>query len=1424
MAMHPTGKPDSDEPSGDVAVRSDEAIASWELTRGVLGSEAGLTTELKPDAPAGSAGATGAQGLPASFGRYQVRNALGTGGYGAVYLGHDTQLDRPVAIKVLRGGPEVQQDKAEQFLQEARRLAQLSHPGIVAVHDVGLEAGQVYIVSDYLDGPHLARWIEDKRPDWPAAAGIAAAVADALAHAHARLIVHRDIKPANIIFTPDRGPVLVDFGLGLDEARAGGRELGVVAGTPTYMAPEQVAGTAHRIDGRTDIYSLGVVLYEMLCGRVPFRASSLRELLRQVRDDEPQPPRQLNREIPPEMERICLKAMAKRLKDRYTTATDLADELRRVSQSAGSASLASYRLSLGGTFSGGLQAPSSASFQRDPHPSSSTRRRAREAERRQVTVLVCGCDLFESDFYLENLEAEDQSDALKAFQRACEDGVCRFDGAVVQCSERGLLACFGYPVAHEDAARRAVRAGLAILEQMEALRGRLRRDHDVELKLWVGIHTGLALVESGEDAISLVGDARNVAVRLEDAAEPGGVVITEATERLIRGHCQCASLGHRKVKGVSQPVELFLVQALGEDRNPIELAESAGLTPLTGRDHEISLLKDRWEQAQEGMGQVVLIIGEPGLGKSRLVHTLKQHVLGQMVEGEADRPVIEWRCSPHFQNTALYPAINFYERALVFGREEPPQARFDRLVRGLDQYGLARPETLPLWASLLSLPIEDRYPALALSPVRQREETFRAMLEWLRTRAARRPVLFVVEDLHWVDASTLEFLGQFLAEGLHDSILTVLTFRPEFQTPWPAVAHQTSLALNRLTRRQVADMMRKKVGGDLPQQVLDQIYDRAGGVPLFVEEFAKMVQETAALDHAGPGTAPTHALPAHEIPSTLQDLVMARLDRMEDERELAQLAAALGREFAYDVLAAVASVDEPALQAELAKLVQAEILYPKGHPPRCTYMFKHALLEDALYSALVKSKRQQFHKRIAAVLEEHFPQIAETQPELLAHHWTEAGQAGDAIGYWLKAGLRSRERAAESEAIGHLKRGLALLDSLEETRERDEQKLKILTTLAPAYIAVRGYAAPEVGPILHRAHELCQRIGDELQQFGIMLGNWEWHLVRGDLRSSVDLAADGMTLAERRNDPGMLMEALFMRGATLFYRGQFADARICHEQAIAAYDDRDRTRLWAAHSGHNAGVTHRCYLALVLWHLGYPDQALRLDRQTQDLAGTIGHAFSMGHANDFTAFLRLYCRLGAEARAAAEQELTLATDQGFQLWHALGMLHKGAGMLLEGRRVEALPLILQGYSSFRATGAELRVPSYLGLLADAYMQNGRLAEARKALTEGLEIAEKNDDRCHDAELHRLTGELLLAESADQLAAAEACFQRAIETAGRQQSRGWEFRAAMSLARLWQRQGRRNEALTALAAVYNTYTEGFATPDLVDAKALLEALA
>ncbi|HEV7998586.1 MAG TPA: protein kinase, partial [Planctomycetaceae bacterium] len=725
--------------------------------------------------------------VPTAFGRYTVTRALGAGSFGTVYLGHDAQLDRPVAIKVLRSGPNVPPEEADRLMQEARKLARLHHPGIVTVHDVGTQDGQVFIVSNYLDGQNLAERLKQNAPSWQDAARIAASVADALAHAHAHFTIHRDVKPANIIMTSNGQPVLVDFGLALDDSSAGGRELGLVSGTPSYMAPEQVAGAAHRIDGRTDIYSLGVVLYQMLCGRVPFRASTTRELLRQVRDDEPQPLRQIVLNLPPELERICFKALAKRIQDRYVTASDLAEDLRRALQLASDTTASSSsRQSIvlepdapaagstlpgstlpGSTLPGSVpsgatvsgMSVASASFANSPPLASSrsssmrssanlssSRRRIREAERRQVTVLICGTDLFESEAYLENLEAEDQAKVLNVFQQACTAAVRPFDGTVVQCNEQGLLACFGFPVAYEDSARRAARAGLNLLTAMDELGKQFQTRYQLDLSPWVGLHTGPALVEEKEDAFSLVGEARNVALKLAESAGPGQLICTEATHRLIWFRFQCASLGRRKIKGVPEPVELFEVQGLSLNRTSLDAAGPTGLTPLTGRDHETALLQDRWEQAKEGMGQVVLLPGEAGVGKSRLVYTLEQHVESQGSEAESTTAgsassaeaqatqgatVIKWRCSPHFQNTGLYPAIEFFKQALALSPGEAPSAQFDHLIDYLNENDLARPDTVPLFASLLSLPADERFPALGLSPVREREEMFQALQDWL---------------------------------------------------------------------------------------------------------------------------------------------------------------------------------------------------------------------------------------------------------------------------------------------------------------------------------------------------------------------------------------------------------------------------------------------------------------------------------------------------------------------------------------------------------------------------------------------------------------------------------------------------------------------------------------------------------------------
>jgi class 3 adenylate cyclase/predicted ATPase len=1314
-------------------------------------------------------------------------------------------------------------------MEEARRLARLSHPGIVTVYDVGIQDGNLFVVSAFLEGLDLGRWLKENRPTWIESTRITAALAEALAHAHSRLIVHRDVKPTNIILNVQREPVLVDFGLALDEAQSGASELGIMSGTPSYMSPEQAAGMAHRIDGRTDIYGLGVVLYEMLTGHLPFRGQDLEEIIRQLREDEPQPPRQLAPDLPPDLELACLKALAKQQHDRYSTALDLAQDLRRVLAAASEMPTARQPLSEISPRPSAATPPSRGATTRRP----SSRRRSHSAERRQVTLLACGCDLFATAKYLEETDAEDQSNVLRAFQQACEQAVANGEGTIVQCDEHGLLACFGYPVAFEDASYRAAKAGLALRENMKILGEQLRQKHGLELNAWIGIHTGAAVVESSETAISLVGEARNVALRLEDVATPGQIICTDATRRLIETSFQFHEIGRKKLKGVSQEVELFQLEGTRSAEDQRDMDEPETLTPLTGRDHELSLLRDRWSQVRDGEGRSVLLMGEPGLGKSRLVQALKEHLAEESggrvpVGGGASAStshrqtlsIVEWRCSPHFTNTSFYPVVRFFERLLGFTRDEAPAARLEKLVHHLGEYRLDRPDVVPLFAVLLSLPLDDRFPALQLSPIREREETFRGLERWLSALATRRPILFICEDLHWADASTLEFVGRLVGEAPTDPILTLLTARTEFQPPWPVTAHQTTLALSRLTHEQAREMILKKSGSALSDSMVERVYQRAGGVPLYLEEFTKILQPADST----PAEAPAKSAASREIPATLQDLIMARVDRIEGEREVAQLAAVLGHEFNHDLLAAVARLDESTLAAEMRHLVQADIIHQRGRPPSCVYTFKHALLEDALYNSMVKSTRQQFHRRIAEVLEAEFGiLLVETRPELLAHHFTEAGLPDKAVRYWLQAGLRSRERSAEIEAIGHLTRGLALIPMLPESPERDVLELELLGPLGTAYIAAHGYAAPEVGPVFQRARALCEHVGEPRQWLAMLLGIWEWHTVRGDLRLCLTLAEEGVEFATRLNDPGMLMEASFMVGETMLYRGDFTTAREWFSNAVENYDDRERTRQWADFTGHDAGITCRSNLAIALWHLGYPDQALQVNREMCRLAREIGHPFSLAYALHHTAWLCQYLRLGQETEVAADEQISIATAQGFALWIATGTFYKGEGLLLQDDRAKGLALLLQGLSAFRRTGAEVSLTCLLAVVGQACTQFSRFRDAHEVLDEGLALVEKNDECCQQAELYRLKGELLIAESTGNESAAEDYFQKALATARQQQSKAWTLRAATSLARLWQRQDRIPQARELLSGIYNSYTEGFTTPDLTAARALLDTL-
>jgi class 3 adenylate cyclase/predicted ATPase len=1058
-----------------------------------------------------------------------------------------------------------------------------------------------------------------------------------------------------------------------------------------------------------------------------------------------------------------------------------------------------------------------------------------EAERRQLTVLFC--DLVDSTPLASQLDPEDLREVVRAYQDTCAKVIARFDGHIAQYLGDGLLVYFGYPLAHEDDAQRAVRTGLGMIEALGQLNTRLAQERGVHLAVRLGVHTGLVVVGdmgggTRQEQLAL-GETPNIAARLQGLAAPNTLVISAATLQLLGGFFACQSLGTRPVKGIAQPLEVYQVLYESTARSRLEAVGSTDLTPLVGREQEVQLLLERWVQVKEGVGQVVLLSGEAGIGKSRLVQVLKEQVAT-----EPQAWLTPCQCSPYHQHSALYPMIELLERVVLqFDRDETLQQKLSKLEGHLVQYGLPLAEAMPLHTALLSLPLPADYAPLTVSPEQQKQKTMQALLTTLLRIAAQQPVLFVMEDLHWVDPSTLAFLSLLVDQGPTARILTLLTYRPDFSPPWMGRSHLTQVMVNRLPQRQAVEVIRQVARGKaLPSEVVEQIVAKTDGVPLFVEELTKMVLESSLLQEREVSYALTGPLPPLAIPATLHDSLMARLDRLAMVKGLAQLGATLGREFAYDLLQAVSLLEEETLQRGLHQLVEAELLYQRGLPPTATYRFKHVLIQDAAYQSLLRSTRQQYHQRIAQALESRFPDIVETQPALLAHHYTEAGAMAQALPYWRRAGQDAGERSAHLEAIAHVSKGLEVLQTLPNSPERVQHELALHLALGASLTATEGYGAPEVERAYTRARTLCQEMGDTPQLIPVLFGLWRFYVQRGQLQTARELGEQCLTLAQRGYEPVHLLRAHNTLGVTLFYLGELPQARTHLEQG----DSLGEPQTPRAHSFvQDPVVAYRTYVALVLWLLGYPDQALQRSHDALNLAQELAHPHSLAFTLDLAAWLHQLRREEPVALERAEAAVTLATAQGFALWVAAGTIWRGWALAEQGQREEGITLMHQGLEAWRATGAEVWQPHVLALLAEAYGKSGQAEAGFRVLAEAVAVVEKTGEHLSDAELARLQGELLLQSGVQGLASsvssahitfpiphaeeAEACFRAALDIARRQQAKSLELRAALSLSRLWQQQGKRAEAYELLAPIYGWFTEGLDTADLQEAKALLEDL-
>jgi class 3 adenylate cyclase/predicted ATPase len=1036
-----------------------------------------------------------------------------------------------------------------------------------------------------------------------------------------------------------------------------------------------------------------------------------------------------------------------------------------------------------------------------------------EAERRQLTVMFC--DLVGSTPLSTRFDPEDLREVIGAYHRCVADTVGRFAGFVAKYMGDGVLVYFGYPEAHEDDAERAVRAGLAVIDAIS----RLAAPEPLNVRL--GVASGLVVVGDliGAGAAQergVVGETPNLAARLQALAQPKTLVIAESTRRQIGALFEIEDLGPQALAGFVEPQRVWRVVRESGVLSRFEALRSEA-APLVGRDEDLDLLLRCWQQARAGEGRVVLLSGEPGIGKSRLTAELGGGIASEPHTG------LRYFCSPHHQDSALYPFVIQLEHFAGFAREHTAEEKLDKL-RALLAPGAHSDAEIELLAELLLLPSSAG--DLNLSPQRRREMLFEALMRQLESLSRSRPILMVFEDAHWIDPTTRELLDLTVDRVARLPVLLVVTFRPEFQHTWTAQPHVNTLALNRLDGRDGAALVERLAGNaGLARETVDEIVERADGVPLFVEELTKAVLESGLRDGRVAAVLAVSPLPNLAIPATLHASLIARLDRLGPAaKEVAQTGAVIGREFSCELIRTVMQWPETELDAALDRLTDAGLLFRRGTAAYATYLFKHALLQDAAYATLLRTRRQRLHAAIAAILEREFPEIVAAQPELLAHHCAEAALTEQAVRYWRRAGERATERSANLEAIAHLTRGIAALDGLPQTPQRDAQELDLQAALVTPFWASRGFGSTEAERAASRAVELAPRAGtDTPAHFRAIYGLYYAYLMRGNLRAARPLADQLLDLAGRLRDPELLAYAHFEMGLQRLWFAELPDARLQFERGIVLYDPQ-WARAAASRHGFNCGSNCHLFLTRVLWHLGYPDEAIRHSEQAIAIARDVSHPFSQGVALSWTAALHQLRGEIRRTRELAEALLTFATEQVFPFLAAHAMVFRGWALVKEGEREEGIAQLRAGLAAYRAAAGELESSHWLGLLAEACRDAGQTREGLRVVAEALDHVARTGIVYYEPELNRLQSELYLCSDPAQAQKAEACARRAIDIARGQGAKSWELRAATGLARLWGKQGRRAEARDLLAPIYGWFTEGFDTTDLKEAGALLAELA
>ncbi len=1054
-----------------------------------------------------------------------------------------------------------------------------------------------------------------------------------------------------------------------------------------------------------------------------------------------------------------------------------------------------------------------ASLERQPAPSAATGSAPErpQPERRQLTVLFC--DLVGSSMLASRLDPEELRDVILAYQTACTSAIRRFDGTVSRYVGDAILALFGYPRAHEDDAERAVRAGLDIVSVMATLP--TPGGGADPLAARIGIATGIVVVgdligEGAAEEQAVMGETPNLAARLQGLASPNSVVIAPSTRALLGEHFDCADLGTHALHGFGDVVRAWRVLASKFAGSRFEAAQPLRVTALINREEEMAWLLRLWQDAERSCGRVGLLAGEAGIGKSRVVEALREQI------APAPDAAQRFQCSPHYVNTALHPIIERIERSAGIGREDTPAVKLEKLSAWLGT-GFPTEDAVPLLGALLSVPPGERFPLPAMSPQRRKERTFELLLGLIQ-RLASSPLLMVFEDVYWMDPTTQEFLALLVERASEMRVLLVITFRRDFSPPWSDQPHVESRELKRLAPDYAIALAERVAGEQLPGSVIDQVVAKTDGVPLFIEELTKAVLGARfPPEQLSRGTlAAAAGLTA--IPSTLQDSLMARLDQLDKAKGLAQLAAVIGREFSYKLIHAVSQQDERELRESLSRVVDAELLYQRGLPPNALYSFKHALIQDAAYQSLLKTKRAEYHRQTAAALVENFPDVVDSRPELVAQHYEEAGMVEQAITYWQRAGARALEASADLEAVAHLRRALAQIAALPQTENRVARETACLLSLGAALAAIRGYASGEVEQTYERAMSLCERSGDTDRLFTALTGLTSFYQVRGPLVTARRICERLLELARQRDDKIWLAQAHRRLGWCLFCQGQLIPGREHLEHALRLYDrlrSHEHTRVHGAHPWVIGSVNS----ALLEWYAGYPDDAVIRSREGLSHARELDRPLTLAYALCMSAAVH-QCRGESQPTLELAREVVaLAKEHDFPYWIAWGSVLEGWALATSGQVDEGVSRMHSGLAMYRDTGALLFEPSSLALLAEVYWHAGRIEEALDCTSRALESPEMLDGYFCSADIHRLKGELLLARDADE-PTAEGCFLEALKIAREQGARSLELRCAVSLGELRKRQGREEDCRALVQGTLDRFDQGFDTPDMKRAMKLL----